>query len=128
MPQTATSTITHIVAAGETLSLIAQKYYGNMMNYPTIANANGIKAPFTIQIGQRLKIPNVPADAYHQPEVEELSVGAQRLPPPATAGLPAKVPSIASQMPAWTQDWRVWLGGALIVGGLLWWLTSGKRR
>jgi LysM repeat protein len=129
MPQTATMTITHIVQPGETLSKIALKYYGNMNNYPTIANANNIVAPFTINVGQKLKIPNVPE---HNIDVDEVQVTAQRLPDPQTASVPARPaapPAIAAQgWPTWLQDWRVWVGGALVIGGLLYLMSNGRKR
>jgi nucleoid-associated protein YgaU len=50
----------HTVAAGESLSLIAQKYYGSQADWPRIYQAN--KAiigddPNRIRVGQKLKIP-----------------------------------------------------------------------
>lgn len=129
MPQTATMTVTHIVQSGDTLSKLAQKYYGNPMSYPTIANANGIREPFIINVGQRLKIPNVPQSNL---DVDEVAVTAQRLPDPRTASVPARPaapPAITTQgWPVWLQDWRVWVGGALIVGGLLYLMTNKRGR
>lgn len=50
---------TYTVKSGDTLSKIAQYYYGDMFAYPKIAAANGIVAPYIIQPGQVLKIPDV---------------------------------------------------------------------
>ena len=49
----------HIVANGETLSKIAEQYYGDKMLYPKIfeANRNILKDPNKIQVGQKLRIP-----------------------------------------------------------------------
>jgi hypothetical protein len=47
----------HTVRAGETLSAIAAKYYGNAALWPRIADANGIRDPRKLQIGQVLTIP-----------------------------------------------------------------------
>ena len=48
---------TYTVKSGDTLATIAAKYTG--MTYKKIADANGIKSPFTIYVGQTLKIPVV---------------------------------------------------------------------
>lgn len=49
----------HVVAKGETLSKIAEKYYGDPSLYRKIVEANQdlIKNPDKIQIGWKLRIP-----------------------------------------------------------------------
>ncbi len=49
----------HIVAKGDTLSKIAEKYYGDSNLYPQIFEANRdiLTDPNKIQIGQKLRIP-----------------------------------------------------------------------
>jgi nucleoid-associated protein YgaU len=49
----------HTVASGDTLSAIAQKYYGNAMKYPVIFEANKpmLSDPDKIYPGQVLRIP-----------------------------------------------------------------------
>lgn len=47
--------LTYTVVRGDTLAKIAAKYPG--VTYKMIADANGIKAPYVIQIGQKLTIP-----------------------------------------------------------------------
>jgi nucleoid-associated protein YgaU len=49
----------HTVAKGDTLSKIAEQYYGDKMLYPKIfeANRNILKDPNKIQVGQKLRIP-----------------------------------------------------------------------
>lgn len=49
--------LTYTVVRGDTLAKIAAKYPG--VTYKMIADANGIKAPYVIQIGQKLTIPTV---------------------------------------------------------------------
>lgn len=51
------SGLTYTVVRGDTLAKIAAKYPG--VTYKVIADANGIKAPYVIQIGQKLTIPAV---------------------------------------------------------------------
>lgn len=48
---------TYTVVAGDCLWNIAYKYYGAGRMFGKIADANGIKAPYVIQIGQTLVIP-----------------------------------------------------------------------
>jgi nucleoid-associated protein YgaU len=49
----------HVVAKGDTLSKIAEEYYGDKMLYPKIFEANKgiLKDPNKIQVGQKLRIP-----------------------------------------------------------------------
>lgn len=47
----------YTVKSGDTLSAIAQRYYGNAGEYMKIANYNNIDNPDLIQVGQKLKIP-----------------------------------------------------------------------
>lgn len=49
----------HEVKSGETLSKIAQHYYGDASLYPKIfeANKDKLKDPNKIQVGQKLRIP-----------------------------------------------------------------------
>jgi len=50
---------THVVAAGDTLSKIAKKYYGDASQYRKIfeANKDQLKDPDKINVGQKLRIP-----------------------------------------------------------------------
>jgi nucleoid-associated protein YgaU len=49
----------HEVKSGETLSKIAQRYYGDASLYPKIfeANKDTLKDPNLIRVGQKLRIP-----------------------------------------------------------------------
>lgn len=49
----------HVVQKGESLSKIAEQYYGDMMLYPQIFEANRdiLTDPNKIKPGQRLRIP-----------------------------------------------------------------------
>lgn len=51
----------HTVAKGETLGKIAKQYFGNVMKYPAIFEANTaiLKNPDVIHPGQELVIPNL---------------------------------------------------------------------
>lgn len=48
---------TYTVKRGDTLSSIAQRFYGHANRYPDIAKANGIRNPNVIGAGQVLRIP-----------------------------------------------------------------------
>lgn len=52
-------TQTHVVVPGDTLSKIAQKYYGDASLYPKIfqANRDVLSDPNKISPGQKLRIP-----------------------------------------------------------------------
>lgn len=45
------------VVGGDSLSKIAKRFYGDANKYPMIAQANGIKDPNKIQVGQVIKLP-----------------------------------------------------------------------
>jgi nucleoid-associated protein YgaU len=49
----------HTVSAGESLSKIALKYYGDASLYPKIfeANKDVLKDPNLVRVGQKLRIP-----------------------------------------------------------------------
>ena len=50
----------YTVASGDTLSKLAQRFYGDAKRYPAIFDANKdvLKDPDKIQVGQKLRIPN----------------------------------------------------------------------
>lgn len=50
---------THIVASGENLWIIAEKYFQSGYNYVDIASANNLTDPSSIEPGQKLTIPKV---------------------------------------------------------------------
>jgi len=58
--QTADFTKTHVVTGGETLSLIASRYYEDAKNWRPIAIVNGIDDPRSLEPGQSLIIPSLP--------------------------------------------------------------------
>ncbi len=79
-------TVTHVVAAGETLSAISKKYYGTTSNWKAIldANASVVKDPRDLKPNMRLIIPeagrktaSAPAPASGQASV--LSATAPKL-------------------------------------------------
>src|SRR6267142_1634200 len=50
---------THTVVAGETLSALALRFYGDAELYRLIATASGIADPDVIDVGQRLIFPEI---------------------------------------------------------------------
>lgn len=54
---TETGDTVYTVKPGDTLSAIAQKYYGDMMEYKKIAHYNNISNPDHIEVGQKIRIP-----------------------------------------------------------------------
>lgn len=49
---------TYTIKSGDTLSAIAEKYFGDAMRYKDIAHLNNISNPDAIQAGQVIKIPS----------------------------------------------------------------------
>ncbi len=111
----------YTVAAGDSLSKIAEKFYRDPMQYTRIAQANGLSADKVLQVGTRLKIPNggtldppktaVPTSAPVQPGAPVNQVAAK-----VTPGFTALSLS----------DWRVWVGGGLLLAAA--YLLLRRRR
>lgn len=70
----ALTSATHVVAAGDTLWAIAERYMGDGSLWPAIAVANGITDPRTLRVGQVLMVPaasEAPAlAARHQADLD----------------------------------------------------------
>ena len=73
--------ILHKVQPGETLSKLAQKYYGDLTKYHVIAKFNGLEDGVPLRVGQELKIPEVEG----LPFLAEDSTKVVSLPPPKPA-------------------------------------------
>lgn len=107
--------IIYMVVAGDRLSTIANRFYGDPMQYPRIAQANGIDPTVPLKVGQRLRV-----------------LGAHVTAAPAAPTATAKVPTPATQVvqPGFTalslSDWRVWAGVGLV--GLALYLLTRKSR
>ncbi len=50
---------TYTIKKGDTLGIIAKRFYGNSSKYKIIAEVNNISNPDKIKVGQRIKIPDV---------------------------------------------------------------------
>ncbi len=85
---------TYTVKTGDSLSLIAKRFYGNAMLYPRIARANGITAPYIIQPGQVLQIPGTTHTAS-----TSSSGTAATMPVSTSMSVPASTSSAATTVP-----------------------------
>lgn len=54
----ASGDVTYTIKAGDTLSDIAQRYFGDPMRYKDIAHYNNISNPDHIEVGQAIRIPS----------------------------------------------------------------------
>lgn len=59
---------THTVTDGEDLWKIAEKYYKSGYNWVDIANANNLEAPYVLEVGQVLDIPDAEIKLVKQDE------------------------------------------------------------
>lgn len=55
---TSTGDVTYTIQNGDTLSAIAQRYFGDEMRYKDIAHYNNISNPDHIEVGQTIRIPS----------------------------------------------------------------------
>lgn len=116
--QPSTDTI-YTVQVGDSLSKIAQKFYGAPEYYQLIATRNNVLPNAILYIGQRLIIP---------------AVDAGRSPPESPGGsVPVQyddqaIETVTTTAPRirWYQDWRIWLAVGVGVAGV-WYLTRTKK-
>lgn len=73
--------IIHKVQSEETLSKLAQKYYGDLTKYHVIAKFNDLEEGVPVRVGQELKIPEVEGLPY----LTEGSTKVASVPPPTPA-------------------------------------------
>jgi LysM repeat protein len=110
----------YTVAIGDSLSKIAQKFYGDPAKYPLIAERNNVNPQAILMIGQRLIIPAAPSTVKTS-DIAPVSVTAET---PNTAGA-QPLETVTVQASVWYKDWRYW--AAISVGiGAVWYLT--RRR
>lgn len=116
--QPITDTI-YTVQVGDSLSKIAQKFYGAPEYYQLIASRNSMQPSAILYIGQRLIIPPLEASntlptssggsvpvTYDDQVIETVTTTAPRL--------------------QWYQDWRIWLAVGVGVAGV-WYLTRSRK-
>jgi len=76
--------IAHSVQPGETLSKLAQMYYGDLMKYPIIAKFNNLEDGVAVRVGQELKIPEVEGLPFLA-QGREAEAKVASIPPPMPA-------------------------------------------
>lgn len=117
------------VSAGDSLTKIAQKFYGDARRYADIARINNIDPAAVLFIGQPLRLPAL------SEAVEEVQITAQRLPATASSTLPTGgavldpttgIETVTTTAYVWWKDWR-WYAGIGVGVAVLWYFT-GKRR
>lgn len=119
--QASTDTI-YTVRAGDSLSKIAQYFYGDATRYPDIAARNNIGNNYVVTIGQRLVIPATASSTVQMPNSPGGSV-------PMAYGneIIETVTTSAARSARFWEDWRFWAvaGGAV---ALIWYVNRDKRR
>lgn len=60
VPQEDAEAVPHLYAEGETLSLLAHRYYGDWREWPRIADYNSVSDPRRVVVGTTLFIPPRP--------------------------------------------------------------------
>lgn len=122
LAQASTDTI-YTVVAGDSLSKLAQRFYGDPQRYPEIAARNNIASNAIITIGQRLVIP-----AAQRTVQDMTSPGSPGGSAPVVYGneVIETVVTTAKRAKFW-EDWRFWAvaGGAVV---LIWYVNKNSRR
>lgn len=54
-----TEFLVHVIKRGESISLLADRYYGDKFKFPIIASFNNMDDPTKVEIGQEIKIPKL---------------------------------------------------------------------
>lgn len=88
----------YIIKSGDTLSSIAQEFYGDWRYYPAIVNANSIiKNADQIEAGWTITIPGTAKMGPIQPGMPTMNPPSSTASPPAasTSTLPATIPGAA---------------------------------
>lgn len=73
------ATAEHVVVAGDTMSVLAERYVGDPLMFYALAKYNGLAAPNALRVGKVLKIPARPA----QPAIPAASAPESRATPAA---------------------------------------------
>ncbi len=114
----------YVVKAGDSLSKIAQAFYKDPAQFHRIATANGLDASRVLQIGTKLKIPNGgsvdPQRSMTDPEAMGPPAPASRVNAPAAKVVPGFTALSLS-------DWRVWVGGGLLLAAAYLMLRNSRR-
>jgi tetratricopeptide (TPR) repeat protein len=94
--------VLHVVQPGDTLSKIAEKYYGNLKLYDVIARFNGLGDATGLRVGQTLKVPEtedarlIAGDAVSVASASPAAAATETAPPPYDAGSAAAEEGSAS--------------------------------
>jgi LysM repeat protein len=88
---------TYTVQPGDTLSLIAGRFCGNIQDYPALAAANGIADPNIIDVGQVIKLTckTYTHITYTTPKQQAIQ-GGSNIAANGQADIPGTVPSVYS--------------------------------
>ena len=112
-PAAAAPPVTYVVQLGDTLWAIAQRFYGNPLQYRLLAEANHLTNPNFIVPGQNLVIPGVtpPPAGSHLVAVEEkahiiVGFGIQNIHEQSTPAMPPTAPPAVAKARA-ANDSRV---------------------
>ncbi|MBW1786586.1 MAG: LysM peptidoglycan-binding domain-containing protein [Deltaproteobacteria bacterium] len=74
--------VVHVLQPGESISILAKKYYGDYHKFPIIAQYNKMKDATKVFPGQEIKVPEVEGLPFH---VEKTSVKTEEVAPGAAA-------------------------------------------
>jgi LysM repeat protein len=131
--------MTYTVQAGDSLSLIAQKFYGDLMRWGEIYDANKDLIgdnPDAIEIGMQLQIPGIYGPAPDQGGATNPDWGNQTINMPPATVYPQTGPSYGTQIipgPSGIMGWftdpkNLMMVAAVTVGGIFLFNKMGKRR
>ena len=112
---------TYTVEAGDSLSSIALRLWGSYANWPTLAAANGITAPYVIQPGQVLQVPSAKSSAPLSTSLVPVAVR------PAVDLTTTKAPS-SSGLSSFLNIKTVLIGAVLVAGIYLLIAQTGEKR
>lgn len=63
--------VIHTIKPGQSLSVLAKTYYGDYHKYPLIAEFNGLPDATKVDVGQKIKVPEIEGVPFFMPEQDE---------------------------------------------------------
>jgi LysM repeat protein len=113
----------YTVALGDSLSKLAQRYYGDPAKFGVIAVRNNVNPQAILMVGQRLIIPAAPPAAGTGEESTAVVAPSS----PGGTSVQQGIETVTVSASVWWKDWRYWAGIGVALG-VGYYLLRGRKR